>query len=274
MALESSASQPNLLQYFPMADLLINDAGSIRTLTLNRPHARNALTPGLQQQLIDELDAAAADPSLRLLILTATGDHFCAGLDLSALQAMSTATPAQLTADAARISRLFRTLFEFPLPTLALVRGYALAGGTGLATFCDFTFAIPEAQFGYTEARIGFVPALVSAYLALQAGDKRARDLLLTARLFSAAEALSYGLLTEVVASEQLQLRAETLAKQLLANSPTSLRATKQLLSAQRKAWLDQALEHSLAANAASRQTSDFREGVAAFLEKRRPTWK
>ena len=255
-------------------DLLIQTAGSIRTLTLNRPQARNALTPQLQQQLIDALDAAAADPALRLVILTATGDHFCAGLDLTALQAMATASPEQLTADAARISRLFRTLFELPLPTLALVRGYALAGGTGLASFCDFTFATPEAQFGYTEARIGFVPALVSAYLALQVGDKRARDLLLTARLFPAAEALAYGLLTDVVAPDQLQPRAEALTAQLLTNSPASLRATKQLLAAQRQIWLDQALEHSLEANATSRQTHDFREGVAAFLEKRRPTWK
>ena len=256
-----------------MPDILIHTAGPVRTLTLNRPHARNALTPGMQSEFIDALNAASEDPSIRLLILTGAGDHFCAGLDLSALQFMATASPAQLEADASRISLLFRTLFELPLPTLALVRGYALAGGTGLATFCDFTFASPDARFGYTEARIGFVPALVSAYLALQVGDKRARELLLSARLFSAPEALAFGLLTEVIPADQFDSRAEALAATLLANSPTSLRDTKRLLAAQNKPFLDHALALSLQANAHSRQTPDFREGIAAFLEKRKPSW-
>lgn len=267
-----------------MPDILITDSGPIRTLTLNRPAARNALTPAMQDSFIAALEAAAADaegpnPSVRLLILTGAGDHFCAGLDLSALQAMATAPPDQLAADAERISRTFRTLFELPLPTIALVRGYALAGGTGLATFCDFTLAAPTATFGYTEARIGFVPALVSAYLALQVGDKRARDLLLTARLFPAAQALSYGLVTEIVEPgnpgepDPLEARAQALAKLLLANSPTSLSATKRLLADQHRPWLDHALALSMQANATSRQTPDFREGITAFLEKRKPAW-
>ena len=254
--------------------VLIHEAEGVRTLTLNRPDRRNALTPEMQNELIAALDDAANSPTTRMVILTGAGGHFCAGLDLSALQAMAGKSAFELEDDAHRISRMFRMIFELPIPTIAVVSGYALAGGTGLATFCDFTFATPDAKFGYTEAKIGFVPALVSAYLGLQLGDKRARDLLLTGRIFSAQEALTLGLITEVIVEEELSSRVQALTATLLANSPTSLRATKNLLSAQHRVWLDQALDLSMQANAQSRQTADFKEGVAAFLEKRKPVWK
>jgi methylglutaconyl-CoA hydratase len=175
--------------------------------------------------------------------------------------------------DAQRVAHLFRTLYELPIPTIATVHGPAIAGGTGLATICDFTLATPAAKFGYTEARIGFVPALVSAYLALQLGDKRSRDLLLTARIFDATEAHRLGLVNEIVAPDDLTQRAHALATSLIDNSPQALAATKRLLAAQNKAWLDAAIEAALDANAQARETADFREGVAAFLEKRKPTW-
>ena len=180
---------------------------------------------------------------------------------------------AELEADALRLSRMFRTLYELPLPTIAAVNGHAIAGGSGLALFTDFTLAVRAAKLGFTECRIGFVPALVSAYLRLQAGDKRSRDLLLTARLFSAEEAHEMGLVNEVVEPEALAERVQALADLLRANSPSSLRATKGLLAKQNSGWLDQALQHAMEANAQARQTADFREGVAAFLEKRTPKW-
>jgi methylglutaconyl-CoA hydratase len=157
--------------------------------------------------------------------------------------------------------------------SFAEVHGAAIAGGTGLATICDFTIAAHAAKFGFTEARIGFVPALVSAFLALQIGDKRSRDLLLTARLFDANEAHRLGLVNEVVAFHELGERVQALATSLLANSPQALAATKRLLAAQNKVWLDGAIEAALDANAQARETADFREGVAAFLEKRKPNW-
>ena len=173
-----------------------------------------------------------------------------------------------------RVARLFRTLYELPVSTIAAVHGAAIAGGTGLATICDFTLATPAAKFGYTEARIGFVPALVSAFLALQIGDKRARDLLLTGRLFDAAEAHRLGLVNEVVAPDALEERLLALAQVLRANSPQSLAATKRLMAAQNKTWLDAAIEQAMEANAGARETADFREGMAAFLEKRKPVWQ
>jgi methylglutaconyl-CoA hydratase len=254
--------------------ILVDEAEGVRTITLNRPERKNALTVEMQETLIRSLDEAAADPGCRVVVLAGAGEAFCSGLDLAALQGMNDKTEAEHTADAARISTMFRTMYELPKPTIAAVHGLALAGGTGLATMCDFTLAVPEAKFGYTETRIGFVPALVSAYLILQIGEKRARDLLLTGRLFPADEAMRLGLVTEVVAAEALPARVAEIARILTANSPESMRATKALLAAQNKPWLDAALEASMKANAEARRTYDFKEGVAAFLEKRKPVWR
>ena len=252
--------------------ILVADQGPIRIITLNRPERRNAMTPEMQSELIAAMeDAASSD--CRVIVLAGAGDAFCAGLDLSALQQMNDKSAEDHRTDAERIAKLFRTLYQLPKPTIAAVHGAAIAGGSGLATICDFTLAVPTAKFGYTEARIGFVPAVVSAYLALQVGDKRARDLLVTARLFDATEAHRLGLVTEVVAPEDLETRVHSIAESLLANSPESLAGTKRLLAAQNKAWLDTAITAAIEANARSRETADFREGVAAFLGKRKPIW-
>jgi methylglutaconyl-CoA hydratase len=256
-----------------MQTILTSEQNGIRTLTLNRPTHRNALTPAMQTHLIEAFAEAESSPTTRVLVLTGAGDAFCSGLDLAALQAMQHKSAMELADDAHRIAEIFRSLYELSIPTIAAVNGHAIAGGTGLATLCDFTLAVPAAKFGYTEARIGFVPAIVSAYLTLQVGEKRARDLLLSARLFTAEQAHVYGLVTEVVPADSLEGRVEALAQSLIANSPSSLRATKHLLADQNRAWLDAALHFSLEANARSRETADFREGIAAFLEKRKPTW-
>ena len=253
--------------------ILIADKGAIRTITLNRPERRNAMTPQMQLELIAALEEAATS-GCRVLVLRGAGEAFCAGLDLSSLQEMNTKTAPEFHSDAERIARLFRSLYELPLPTIAEVRGAAVGGGTGLATICDFTLAEPAAKFGYTEVRIGFVPALVSAFLALQIGDKCARDLMLTGRLFDASEAHRLGLVNEVLPPDELEGRVETLAKTLVANSPASLAATKRLMAAQNKPWLDAAIALAMEASAQSRETADFSEGVAAFLEKRKPVWK
>lgn len=255
-----------------MSTVRIEDERGIRTITLNRPERRNALVPEMQEELIAALgDAEAANA--RVVILAGEGEAFCAGLDLNVLEQMADKSAEEHRVEAERVTRMFRALWECDLPIIAVVQGAAVAGGTGLATICDFTLAAPEAKFGYTEARIGFVPALVSAYLLQQVGDKVARDLLLTARLFGAEEAFRLGLVSEVVPAAELRSRAFALASELMRNSPESLRATKRLLRAQQEQWLSAATGLAMEANAASRRTGDFREGVSAFLGKRKPRW-
>lgn len=253
-----------------MSSLVVEDSGAVRTIRLNRPERRNALDPALMDELTAALNAVNASGA-RVVVLAGAGESFCAGLDLSVLQGMAGMSPAEHRIEAERVAGMFGALWACDVPTIAAVRGAAVAGGMGLATICDFTVAEPGTKFGYTEVRIGFVPALVSAYLSLQVGDKVARGLLLSGKIFDAAEALRLGLVNEVVAG--VDTRAKELAAELLRNSPESLRATKRLLRAQQAEWLDAALKLAMEANAASRETADFREGLASFLEKRKPSW-
>jgi methylglutaconyl-CoA hydratase len=244
----------------------------VTTLTLNRPDKRNALSFQLLDELtqaLDEVERSAA----QVMILTGAGKAFCAGMDLEELKTLTGKSHAENVADSRKMAQIFRRLYDFPKPTIAAVNGAAIAGGTGLATMCDFTLAVPEAKFGYTEVRIGFVPAIVSSILVWQVGHKLARDLLLTGRIFDAAEAYRLGLVNELVEPEQLMNRAGELAMQLMENSPTSLRLTKKLINGFISAQLDVQIEQAIEENAGIRQTADFREGVNSFLEKRKPRW-
>src|ERR1700737_3665179 len=208
---------------------LSSDAG-IATITLKRPEKRNAIS----FTLVEELQAALHEvesSSAQVVILTGAGKAFCAGMDLDELKGLLGRTHAENVKDSLRMADLFRGLYDFPLPTIAAVNGAAIAGGTGIATMCDFTLAVPNVKFGYTEVRIGFVPAIVSSILVWQVGHKIARDLLLSGRLFNAAEAHSYGLVNEIFPAWRLIERAGDLALLLMENSPTSLRLTKKLVN-------------------------------------------
>jgi methylglutaconyl-CoA hydratase len=250
----------------------IASEGGVAIITLNRPDKRNAISFDLIDDLLSALDEVAKSDD-RILILTGAGSAFCSGMDLENLKSLLGRTPEQNLKDSETMVRLFRSLYEFPKVTIAAVNGPAIAGGTGLALLCDFTLAVPEAKFGYTEVRIGFVPAIVSTFLLRQVGEKQARDLLLTGRIFDAAEALRLGLVNEIVPVDGLMPRARELAATLMQNSPTSLRATKTLLNDHARAELDLQINAAVRENAAIRSTPDFREGISSFLEKRRPTW-
>src|SRR5579871_264338 len=202
----------------PYNTLTLTHDGPIATITLNRPDKRNAIS----YELIDDLLGALAEldkSPAQVVVLTGAGKAFCSGMDLDNLRAITSRSHDDNVRDSQTMARLFRSLYDFPKPTIAAVNGPAIAGGCGLATLCDFTLAVPEAKFGYTEVRIGFVPAIVSTFLLRQVGEKQARDLLLTGRIISAEEALRLGLASEVVAAEKLQERARELASSLLQNS-------------------------------------------------------
>jgi methylglutaconyl-CoA hydratase len=168
---------------------------------------------------------------------------------------------------------MMRRLYEMAKPTIAAVNGPAIAGGTGLATLCDFTLAAPQAKFGYTEVKIGFIPAIVSVFLLEMIGEKKAKDLLLSGRILDAQQALAIGLVTEVVAEGELMTRVESLAASLLKNSPESMSAVKKLLSSFAKERLDRDLARAMRWNEKIRNSADFREGLQAFLDKREPVW-
>src|ERR1700685_2660631 len=210
----------------------------IATITLNRPDKRNAISFELIDDLLRALKEVETSDAI-VLIVTGAGKAFSSGMDLENLKTLIGRTPEQNLEDSQTMVRLFRALYEFPKVTIAAVNGPAIAGGTGLALLCDFTLAVPEAKFGYTEVRIGFVPAIVSTFLLRQVGEKQARDLLLTGRLFGAEEAVRMGLVNEIVAPENLLTRARDLAALLMENSPASLRATKKLLTDHSRAELE-----------------------------------
>ena len=261
----------------------------VATLTLNRPDRRNAISPAMIEELLAALDELE-NSRKRVVILTGAGKAFCAGMDLEALKALAEESRHSLLeskgpqdalahcseahlADSRRTASMFRRIYAFSKPVIAAVNGPAIAGGCGIATVCDYTLAVPGAKFGYTETRIGFIPALVSVFLVRQIGEKRARDLLLSGRLFDAEEARQMGLVNEVVPEERLMARAHDLAMSLLEVSPTSLRCTKRLLADFSQKELDRELETAIYENARIRSTPDFREGLSAFLEKRKPHW-
>jgi methylglutaconyl-CoA hydratase len=250
---------------------LAYDSG-VATITLNRPDKRNAISFELIGDLLGALKEVEASDAI-VLIMTGAGKAFSSGMDLDNLKTLIGRSPEQNLQDSETMVRMFRTLYEFPKVTIAAVNGAAIAGGTGLALLCDFTLAVPEAKFGYTEVRIGFVPAIVSTFLLRQVGEKQARDLLLTGRIIGAEEAARMGLVNEIVVPDNLLTRARELAVLLMENSPASLRATKKLLSDHARAEVDTQIEAALRENAAIRTTADFREGITSFLEKRKPVW-
>jgi methylglutaconyl-CoA hydratase len=252
--------------------LTLNTEEEIATITLNRPEKRNAISTEMIEELLAALDQAEASPA-RVAILTGAGKAFCSGMDLEELARIAKQSAEQHLEDSRQMARMFRRLWSFGKPLIAAVNGPAIAGGCGIATLCDFTLAVPGAKFGYTEVRIGFLPAIVSVFLTHQIGPRRARDLLLTGRIVDAEEARQLGLVTAVVPCERLTDSARELAAALVASSPTSLARTKQLLCSLAVEEIDRELERAIAANASIRSTPDFREGVAAFLEKRRANW-
>jgi methylglutaconyl-CoA hydratase len=252
--------------------LQFEQAGEIATITLDRPEKRNAISTHMIEDLLGALSEAEAS-SARVVILTGTGRVFCSGMDLEALRALAGQSEAQNLEDSRRLAELFYRIHSFPKPLIAAVNGSAIAGGCGIATLADFTLAAPEAKFGYTEVKIGFIPALVSVFLRRQIGEKRTRDLLLSGRLIDAAEAQGFGLVTEVVSLESLAARAREVARVLIAASPTSLARTKRLLLAYDDAALRAEIELAIRENAEIRTTADFREGLSSFLEKREPRW-
>jgi len=240
---------------------------------LNRPDRRNALNTELLNELRTALTELESNASVRVVILTGEGKAFCSGLDLEELQGMHQKSFEESLADSRRYADVLKHIYLYPKPVIAALNGPAVAGGCGLASVCDLVVAARSARLGYTEAKIGFVAAIVSYFLVRNVGDKTARDLLFTARHIEAEESYRLGLVNDIVEDSKLLPRVRELSQQLSANSAHSIRASKALLARTLSPDLDEALNYACELNARSRSSADCIEGVAAFLEKRPPRW-
>ena len=252
-----------------------HSSGSVLTLTLDRPEVRNALSGELVEQLTGALEAAGRDDAVRVVVLTGTGRAFSAGADLAALQGLQTASAEANLADSELLARLFEALYTLPKPVVAKVQGHAIAGGCGLAAVCDFSLVADDVKLGFTETRIGFVPALVAVFVVRKLGEAAARDLLLRGHLIDAAEAARIGLVTRAVPAGDLDVAVDALCHDLATQTSASAVAlTKRLLADVPSMGLAEGLSYAARLNAFARSTDDCKAGVAAFLGKTDPPWR
>ena len=258
-----------------MADFIqIDIQNRIASITINRPEKRNALNPQLISELITVFKNAEADSAVKVIILKSSADTFCAGADLSYLKKLQSNTYHQNLEDSKYLRFLFSTIYKLEKPVIAQVEGNAIAGGCGLVSVCDIAFAVPEALLGYTEVKIGFVPAIVAAFLIKKVGEGRSREMLLSGELISAVTAQQYGLVNFIVDKNNINEAVNAYAIKMAQNtSSQSIKATKTLLAKIQSMGIHESLNHASKINAQSRLTEDFKKGIDAFLNKINPKW-
>ncbi|WP_316829358.1 enoyl-CoA hydratase/isomerase family protein [Pedobacter aquatilis] len=246
----------------------------IATITINRPEKRNALNPQLIAALTENFIKASEDDTVKIVILKANGGTFSAGADLAYLQQLQQNTFEENVADSNNLKKLFTTIYYLPKVVIAQVEGHAIAGGCGLATICDIVFATPESSFGYTEVKIGFVPAIVSCFLKQKVSETIAKELLLTGKTFSAEKALEYKLINFVTNSSEIHQTVNEFALSLCSESSgNSLMVTKQLITQTNNPLLEKSLEIAVQINARVRESEDFKKGIESFLNKQKINW-
>lgn len=254
--------------------LLVERAGPVARLRLNRPTLHNAFDAGLIADLTSALDSLGADRAVRVVVLEATGPSFSAGADLHWMRAMAGASEAANRDDALALAGLMRALDQLPKPTIARVHGSAFGGGVGLVACCDVAIGVPEASFGLSESRLGLLPAVISPYVVAAIGARQARRYFASAETFDAAQALRIGLLHEVVPAGQLDAAIERQLGLLLKAGPNAAASAKALVARAAHKTDPAALDAANAALIARLRVSpEGQEGIAAFLEKRSPAW-
>lgn len=254
--------------------LLVETRDAVATLTLNRPEIRNAFDDAQIERLTRALRVAEADATVRVVVIAGNGPAFCAGADLNWMKRMAGYSYEQNLADAAALAEMLRTLDRITKPTVARVHGPAFAGGTGLVAACDIALGAPEAKFCLSEAKLGLSPATISPYVVRAMGARMARRYFLTAEVFDAAEACRIGLLSALLPTAELDAALEAMLKHLLAGGPQAIAEIKDLIRAVSAGAIDEAMIADTARRIAEiRVTAEGREGIAAFLEKRKPAW-
>lgn len=248
--------------------LVEKQSPQVTVLTLNRPERRNSLTIELMNELTEAMDEASADETQRVLILRGAGKAFCTGLDLNEV-----GEAEKKHASAGMVAKTLLALNQSRLVTIAAVHGAAVAGGAGIMSACDLVVAAEGTKFGYPEARRGLVAGLVMTFLRRQLHERDVRELLLTGELIDSARALEMGLINRVVPSEQLEGEVQKLVTSILQNAPGALTNSKRLLEQLWHTSVKEDIERALAHHLRARDSAEAREGVAAYLEKRPPSW-
>ena len=246
----------------------------IAFITLNRPEKRNALNDEVVTALIAAFTSANSDSNVKVIILKAEGKIFCAGADLTYIQQLQKNTYEENLEDSSHLKDLFHLIYTMDKVVISQINGHAIAGGCGLAAVTDFSFAVPEAKFGYTEVKIGFIPAIVSVFLIRKVGEAKSKELLLTGTLFDANRAASYGLINWVVEPDELEKKVLDFANQLISNNAAqSMAITKRLIHEVQSLNLEDGLKLAVQMNAKARATEDCKKGITAFLNKAKPKW-
>lgn len=244
-------------------------------ITLNRPEKRNALNAELVDELKTTFKKAEEDKNVKVIVLKAEGKAFCAGADLAYLQSLQKNSFDENLADSKNLADLYKTIYTLNKVVIAQVEGHAIAGGAGLATVCDFVFAVPEAKYGYTEVAIGFVPAIVSFFLIRKIGETKVKELLLTGKLITAEEAQKLNIFNFIEKSEKIEKTVNDFAQNIIKNaSGDSLTLTKKIISDIQNFDYNKAMNFAAEINAISRETEDCKKGIAAFLNKEKIEWK
>ena len=243
------------------------------TIALNRPDKRNALSAELIAALRGELKSLRHNDAIRSVFIKGNGPAFCSGADLEEIRAMQGASVHENQEISHALREFFVQLYTFPKPTCAIVHGPALAGGCGLASCCDFVIATRDATFGYPEVKLGFIPAIVMVLLTHQIGERAARDLCLSGRTVDAEEAHRLGLVSQVVVQADLEGAVHKLAKDLRKNGPQAMATVKRMFWRLHGMSVEDGLVWGSDMNAIARSTDECKEGIAAFLEKRKPNW-
>lgn len=252
---------------------ILVERGTVGRVTLARPDVRNAFDAQLISEITHALNALADDPALRVLVLAAQGNVFCAGADFHWMTSRKGVSLDENVDDARRLFDMFHALYAFPRPTVARVQGSAFGGGAGLLACCDMVVMSDTAQLAFSEVRIGLVPATIAPFVVRRIGEGCARELFLSGAPVSAARALEVGLASRVVPAADLDAAVEESVKQLMQGGPQALAATKRLLSDLSAMPLTETREITTRLIAGQRVSDEGQEGMAAFLEKRRPAW-
>ena len=257
-----------------MSNLSINIEAQRATVTLTRPELRNAFNDAVIAELTQAFTELGARDDVRAIVLAAEGPAFCAGADLHWMRRMADYDREQNLADAARLAEMLRVIHHCPKPVVARVQGDVYAGGMGLVACCDIAISADSAHYCLSETRLGLVPATISPYVLRAMGPRAAQRYCLSAERFDAAEALRIGFVHEVVPAEQLDSRVDAVVKALLTASPAAVRACKRLLQDVAQHEIDAALiAQTVEAIADIRASTEGREGVQSFLQKRQPAW-